>query len=111
MTTDKFVSRHNGPREHEVQEMLKTINAGSIDELIEQTVPPAIRLKQPLRIAPAMSEYQYLRLGSSWQAAQLATTVYSSQQFQDWVEVNGSPRMLKVPHERNSSVRIPVTLR
>ena len=25
MTTDKFVSRHNGPREHEVKEMLKKI--------------------------------------------------------------------------------------
>ncbi|MBL8268710.1 outer membrane protein assembly factor BamA [Steroidobacter sp.] len=38
-----------------------------------------------------LSEYQSLRLGSSWQAADLATTVYSSQQFQDWVQVNGSP--------------------
>jgi outer membrane protein insertion porin family len=38
-----------------------------------------------------LSEYQSLRLGSSWQSAQLATTEYSSEQFQDWVEVNGSP--------------------
>lgn len=38
-----------------------------------------------------LSEYQYLRLGGTWQAAQLATTIYSSQQFQDWVEANGSP--------------------
>ncbi|WP_380599737.1 outer membrane protein assembly factor BamA [Steroidobacter flavus] len=38
-----------------------------------------------------LSEYQSLRVGSSWQSAQLATTVYSSQQFQDWVQVNGSP--------------------
>ena len=38
-----------------------------------------------------LSEYQSLRFGSSWQSAQLATTVYSSQQFQDWVAVNGSP--------------------
>src|SRR3954470_16131518 len=61
MTTDKFVSRHNGPREQEVKAMLKKIGAKSIDDLIEQTVPSNIRLKQPLRIAPAMSEYQYLR--------------------------------------------------
>src|SRR5690348_561649 len=61
MTTDQFVSRHNGPRENEVQAMLKTINAGSVEELISQTVPPAIRLKQPLKVAPAMSEYQYIR--------------------------------------------------
>jgi glycine dehydrogenase len=61
MTTDKFVSRHNGPREQEVKAMLKKIGVTSVDELISQTVPPAIRLKQPLRVAPAMSEYQYTK--------------------------------------------------
>src|SRR5690606_15450726 len=61
MTTDKFVSRHNGPREQEVKAMLKKIGANSIEDLIQQTVPPNIRLKQPLRVAPAMSEYQYAK--------------------------------------------------
>ena len=61
MTTDKFVSRHNGPREQEVKAMLKKIGAASVDELINQTVPSNIRLKQPLRVAPAMSEYQYAK--------------------------------------------------
>lgn len=59
MTTDKFVSRHNGPRENEVAQMLAKIGVSSIDELISQTVPTNIRLKQPLRVAPAMSEFQY----------------------------------------------------
>lgn len=61
MTTDNFVSRHNGPREQEVKAMLKKIGVGSIDELIDQTVPKHIRLKKPLNIAPAMSEYQYTK--------------------------------------------------
>ncbi|MES2678361.1 MAG: aminomethyl-transferring glycine dehydrogenase [Bacteroidota bacterium] len=61
MTTDKFASRHNGPREQEVKAMLKKIGVSSVDELINQTVPPHIRLKQPLRVAPAMSEYQYAK--------------------------------------------------
>ena len=61
MTTDKFVSRHNGPRENEIKQMLAKIGVSSVDELIEQTVPSHIRLKQPLRVAPAMSEYQYLK--------------------------------------------------
>ncbi len=61
MTTDKFVSRHNGPREHEIKQMLAKIGVSSVNELIEQTVPSHIRLKQPLRVAPAMSEYQYLK--------------------------------------------------
>jgi glycine dehydrogenase len=59
MTTDKFVSRHNGPRENEIKQMLAKIGVSSIDELISQTVPAGIRLKQPLQVAPAMSEYQY----------------------------------------------------
>ncbi|MFL5752473.1 MAG: aminomethyl-transferring glycine dehydrogenase [Bacteroidia bacterium] len=61
MYTDKFVSRHNGPRAAEVTEMLKKIGVASVDELIAQTVPSAIRLKKPLNVAPALSEYQYLK--------------------------------------------------
>src|SRR5690348_14033565 len=56
---DTFVSRHNGPREKEVNEMLKKIGVSSVDELIEQTVPSAIRLKKPLKVAAAMTEFEY----------------------------------------------------
>jgi glycine dehydrogenase len=61
MTTDKFVSRHNGPRENEIKQMLAKIGVASVDELISQTVPAGIRLKKPLQVAPAMSEYQYAK--------------------------------------------------
>ena len=47
MYTDQFVNRHNGPRKHETDAMLKAINASSVDELINQTVPAGIRLKKP----------------------------------------------------------------
>jgi len=60
MYTDKFISRHNGPRDHEIAEMLKAIGVSSIDELIDQTVPSNIRLKKPLNLPVAMSEYEYL---------------------------------------------------
>jgi glycine dehydrogenase len=60
MTNDRFVHRHIGPREHELPKMLETIGAGSLDELIEKTVPAVLRLKKPLRLPPAMSEYEYL---------------------------------------------------
>lgn len=59
ITTDKFVNRHNGPRENDVKAMLKKIGAGSLDELIEQTIPSAIRLKKPLNLATGMTEFQY----------------------------------------------------
>ncbi|MBK9285604.1 MAG: aminomethyl-transferring glycine dehydrogenase [Sphingobacteriaceae bacterium] len=61
MSTDKFVNRHNGPRENEVKEMLKKIGVSSVKELIEQTVPSAIRLKAPLATGEALSEHQYLK--------------------------------------------------
>jgi len=57
--TDKFVDRHNGPGANDVAAMLKIIGANSIEELIEQTVPAAIRLKQPLNLPEGLSEHQY----------------------------------------------------
>ena len=59
ITTDKFVNRHNGPRENDVKAMLEIIGAGSVDELIDQTIPAAIRLKKPLNLPSGMTEYQY----------------------------------------------------
>ncbi|TLX75332.1 aminomethyl-transferring glycine dehydrogenase [Labilibacter sediminis] len=61
MATDKFVARHIGPRDHEIEEMLKTIGLGSMDALIEETVPSNIRLKEPLRLAKGITERQYFR--------------------------------------------------
>lgn len=56
----KFVSRHNGPRESEMNEMLRAIGAASIDELIDRTIPADIRLNSPLKLEQPLSEYEYL---------------------------------------------------
>ncbi len=58
---DKFVNRHNGPREAEVNQMLEKIGVNSVDELINQTVPEQIRLKKPLKVGAAMTEFQYTK--------------------------------------------------
>ncbi|MBX2892356.1 MAG: aminomethyl-transferring glycine dehydrogenase [Saprospiraceae bacterium] len=58
---DRFVRRHIGPSEADTQEMLKTLKVKSLDELIWQTVPDAIRLKKPLDLPPALSEFDYLQ--------------------------------------------------
>lgn len=52
ITTDKFVNRHNGPRENEIKAMLDVIGASTLDELIDQTIPETIRLKKPLNLPP-----------------------------------------------------------
>ena len=61
MASDKFVMRHIGPRDQEIQEMLHTIGVSSMDELINQTVPDNIRLKKPLNLEDGLTESQYFR--------------------------------------------------
>ncbi len=59
MKTDSFALRHIGPNENELQHMLKTIGAESLNQLILETIPEDIRLKKPLNLAPAMTEYEF----------------------------------------------------
>ncbi len=59
MKTDAFALRHIGPRENDLQIMLKTIGADTLDQLISETIPNDIRLKAPLDLEPAMTEYEY----------------------------------------------------
>lgn len=57
---ESFERRHHGQRPEELQEMLKTIGVSTVDELIEQTVPAAIRLARPLELPAPKSEFEYL---------------------------------------------------
>jgi glycine dehydrogenase len=56
-----FQSRHIGPDDPSRDEMLKAIGVPSIDVLIDQTIPPGIRLAKPLEMPPADTEFGYLR--------------------------------------------------
>ncbi len=57
---DKFESRHIGVTDdRELGEMLATIGVASVDDLIAQVVPASIRLKKPLALPQAMSEYEF----------------------------------------------------
>jgi glycine dehydrogenase len=49
--SDTFPHRHIGPSEAEVAEMLETIGCTSLDHLVDQTVPHAIRSARPLHLA------------------------------------------------------------
>jgi glycine dehydrogenase len=68
MSFVNFDDRHIGPRDNELPGMLQKVGVGSMDELIDKTIPKAIRLETPLRLPEAMSEYEYLnhirRIGS-----------------------------------------------
>ena len=58
----EFIRRHIGPNETEVKEMLQTIGAASIQELINKTVPSNIRMGKPLKLSPSTNEKEYLDL-------------------------------------------------
>lgn len=51
-----FAHRHIGPGTVDAGAMLELIGCASIDELIDQTVPADIRLKQPLNLGDPQSE-------------------------------------------------------
>jgi len=55
-----FVDRHIGPRPDDVARMLERIGAPSLDALIDQAVPAAIRTGRPLDLPPARSEAEVL---------------------------------------------------
>ena len=60
MKIGSFASRHIGPRLEDQTSMLSTLGLSSINELIDKTVPPAIRLRKPLDLAESLTESEYL---------------------------------------------------
>ena len=60
MNTNSFQNRHIGPSKKEQEKMLSALKIETLDQLIFETVPNDIRLKNELDLAPAMSEYKYL---------------------------------------------------
>jgi glycine dehydrogenase len=59
--TGSFESRHLGPRPQECDAMLKTIGVSSLDRLMDEAIPPVIRLARPLALPEGESEYRFLR--------------------------------------------------
>ncbi|TVP54948.1 MAG: glycine dehydrogenase (aminomethyl-transferring) [Gemmatimonadales bacterium] len=60
--TDEFVHRHLGPGALEIREMLESLGYGSIEELVADAVPEAIRMEGELELEEARSEKALLRL-------------------------------------------------
>ena len=63
---DNFESRHIGPEHRDLKDMLKAIGVDSLDQLIHETVPEAIRLKNELNTGEAISEPNLLKLFKSY---------------------------------------------
>src|SRR5713101_1500970 len=58
--SDRFVRRHIGPSEADIQQMLAVCGFPSLDALIDTAVPAQIRLRRPLNLPPSRSEHGLL---------------------------------------------------
>ncbi len=61
MNNNEYQLRHIGPRPHELDKMLKTVKAKSMDDLIDQTIPKGIRLSAYSALPEPLSEHEYLK--------------------------------------------------
>ena len=61
MNTEQFVNRHISLNEADKAAMLQRIGVSSVEELISQTIPNAIRLQNELNISEPLSEYEMLK--------------------------------------------------
>lgn len=60
MNTNAFALRHIGPREEDQNLMLKTLGLDSLDQLLYETIPDDIRLKNGINLDEPMTEHEYL---------------------------------------------------
>ena len=93
MRTDAFALRHIGPREEDLQHMLKAIGVASMDQLIYETLPDDIRLKVPLNLEPAMTEYEYLN-----HVQQLGN---KNKIYKSYIGLGYHPTIVPAPIQRN----------
>jgi len=59
--SDDFVPRHIGPRETEIAAMLAALGCASLDDLMAETIPDSIRLREALALEPACGEQAMTR--------------------------------------------------
>jgi glycine dehydrogenase len=74
---ESFQSRHIGPDAREADDMLKVVGASSLDALIDEAIPPRIRLKRPLNLPDGVSEHHFL--------SQLQRTASRNAQFRSYI--------------------------
>ena len=58
--SDAFVRRHIGPTAADVAAMLAAVGADSLDDLMAESLPAAIRMQGPLALGEGISEYELM---------------------------------------------------
>ncbi|MCB0770324.1 MAG: aminomethyl-transferring glycine dehydrogenase [Flavobacteriales bacterium] len=88
-----YQERHIGPNAAETAEMLKAIGVGSLDELIERTIPKGIRSPKALDLGPALTERQHLE--------NMKTLGAKNKVFRSFIGMGYSGTVLPPPIQRN----------
>jgi len=57
---EKFVNRHVGINPKDIENMCSEIGVESLEDLIDQTIPESIRLKEKIKLKQAQTENEYL---------------------------------------------------
>jgi glycine dehydrogenase len=93
MKVNSFAYRHIGTRMYDIEEMLKTIGVDTLDELIYRTVPDEIRSKEPLNLAEAMTENEFL--------AHIQQLARKNKVFKTYIGLGYHPTVLPSVIQRN----------
>ena len=93
MQSDKFAFRHIGPNEEEISKMLTALEVDSIEELLSQTLPEEIRLKQPLALREGIAEYRFLN--------ELRALSDENQLFETYIGLGYHPTVTPAVIQRN----------
>lgn len=93
MNTDSFALRHIGPRRSDLPNMLKTVGAETMDQLIFETIPENIRLDKPLDLAPAIGEYEF--------AAHITELANKNKMFRSFIGLGYNQAITPAPIQRN----------
>lgn len=93
MDTNKFANRHVGIEEEDIPSMLQAIGVQSLDELIDQTIPADIRLKDSLNLPEAMTEREF--------AEHIAELASKNEVFTSYIGMGWYDTVCPAPIQRN----------
>ena len=90
---DIFESRHIGPSKEDIKEMCSVCGVSSVDELIDETVPSNIRLKNKLKLDEPLSEYEFINL--------IQSVASKNKVFKSYIGMGYNPTILPSVIQRN----------
>ncbi|MDH6358075.1 aminomethyl-transferring glycine dehydrogenase [Parabacteroides sp. PF5-9] len=93
MDTNKFVNRHVGITEEDIPSMLQAVGVKTLDELIDQTIPANIRLKEEMNLPEAMTEREF--------AEHIAELASKNEIFTSYIGMGWYDTVCPAPIQRN----------